>query len=96
MLSRYMKRRPSLTLTPRENESEQKEYDKKYETLDGFGLKEERNMETTIERNEGKEENEEESFMLTMEEISNIGNKSLYQMTPKELEISILWKKKFL
>ena len=38
---------------------DRKEYDKKYDTLEGFGIKEEKNMETTIERKEEREENEE-------------------------------------
>lgn len=54
-------------------------------------------METTIPRNENESlEKDSESFMITMKEFSNFGNKSLYQMSPQELEVSILWKKKFL
>lgn len=34
--------------------------------------------------------------MITQDEISTINKKSLYEMTPRELEISIEWKKKFL
>ena len=96
MLTRYLKRRPSLSLTS--YETERRHYhdearDKKYETISNFKSID-KNLETTIPKND--DHHDQETFMVTMNDFSHIGNKSLYQMSPEELKMSIAWKKKFL
>lgn len=90
-----MKRRPSLTLTPRSYDFENEQTIQTanmYNTISDLRQIKDTNMDTKNMTKDVTTEN----FMITQDDFSTIQKKSLYEMTPQQLEISIEWKKKFL
>lgn len=70
-----------------------------YDTITDFRLESEKQQNRVEEESHREKYNgktEAENFMLTQDDIATINRKSLYEMTPRELEISIEWKKRFL
>ena len=68
-----------------------------YQTADGDFSTIEKKFETSKHNPEDKMNETIDSFMLTNEgDIAKLNSKSLYQMNPDELKLSIMWKKRFL
>lgn len=96
-----MRRRPSLTLTPRsvESPSSHRRFNStiNHTTYDAFADTS-RKLEPTATLNpEANAKETIDSFLVTSEtDVARMNSKSLYQMTPEELKASIAWKKRFL